>query len=255
MTSAQKKLSYMMSRYSGPDLEQHIQNSFEIDELMELVGSDLMSFDGLQRGNSGRVVDLILVGGATTDTIYINPDHRTYEADNGHPVSNKGIAGNTITATTSPGDTKKLFRWLDKTPSNCMKIVVTTADVTQLTNNFVVTKIDDGPLNDGASETINVSSFRNVMDNQSNIIEVTTPMSFDSNTRIAYTVQNGVTVKLSLHFGARLDMVKVAQDSVKRALENKMRQPQTTAAIRQPLVNAEQVQQQLKRLGLLPKSK
>lgn len=228
MTSAQQKMSYLLSSYSGSDLEQQIENNFDADELYELVGMDLSSFDGTfkDQRNAGRTLDLTLVGGASDDTLYINPDLRIIETENGHPVSGKGIGGFTIAVTTSPGTPKALYRWLHETPNNCMGIRVTCSDPVQLTNNFTITEFKDGPMNDGISETVNTSTFTNERDFKDNMISVTRPMFFDLNTRIAYQVNAGKTVKLTLMFGARQDLIQNAQASVRRALDKKTRAAQ-----------------------------
>ena len=225
--SIQKKLAYYLSSYSGSDLERALEENFSADELMEFSQVDLMSFDGTfkDQRDSRRTLDLKLGGGASDDVIYINPGFDISEADNGHPVKGVGVGGATITVTTSPGTVKKLYRWLLEVPNNVMGIRITSSDATQLIQNFTLTRMDNGPFNNGLDETINTSAFSNERDYKDNMITVNTPFTFDRNTRIAYTVLAGKSVTLSLFFGARLDIVKQAQASVQRALDNKMRNP------------------------------
>lgn len=224
------KLAYYLSNfdgYSGADLQRALEENFSADELMELAGTDFMSFDGTfkDQRDADRVIDITLTGGAANDVLYINPGYTISEADNGHPVKGTGTGGNTITVATSPGTAKDLYRWLENVPNNVMGIRITSSDATQLVQNFTLVRKENGPFNDGTSQTVNVAAFTNERDVKDNMVTVNRPFPFDRNTRIAYTVLANKTVTLTLFFGARLDIVQTAQKAVQAALDNKMRQP------------------------------
>lgn len=222
-----KKLSYYLSSYHGQDLIDAIAENFSADELIEMAGDDLMNFDGtfVDQQAADRVIDITITGGAADDVFYLNPDFSLAENANGHPISGKGVGGNTLTISCSPGSVEALYRYLKNTPMNCMGVRVTSSDANQLIKNFTITEYKNGPFNNGEDKTVNTSTFTNERDYKNNMITVQKQMFFDRNTRIAYGVLAGKTVTLTLAFGARLDIVKTAQDAVNKALAQKQQQP------------------------------
>lgn len=222
------QLSHYLSSYSGADLENALEENFTAEELMSFNSQDLMSFDGTfkDQRDARRSLVLKVTGHATNDDVlYINPDFSIGDADNGNPLSGKGVSGNALTISTSPGSVKALYYFLQRVPMSCMGIRVVSTDPIQLIQDFTQTSFENGPFNNGVSETITTTDFQNERDFRDNMVTINTPFKFDWNTRIAYPILAGKTVSLTLNFGVRLDIVKAAQESVKRALANKMQRP------------------------------
>ena len=218
------------------ELVDDVLSSFNGDDLVGFESDDLVGFSDIaetfqEQLEAGRIFQLTVTNGtANNDKFYLNPSYRIPDTQQGHPLSGKGIEGNTLTFTGSPTTLAQFYGFLKNTPANSLGTRLQSSNVNQLQ---VVAGIYTyaGPFDPtGEYSFINYAALTDQNALRNDVVVSKKALVFDRNMDMIVPILANTTLNITIVFGAMLDTGNALRKSTQRALQKQKQVRQMVAS-------------------------
>lgn len=205
------------------------------DDLVDMYGEQLVGYKGIKNPfkgslakkaakDGGRVFKLTVTNGVASDnSFYLNPSYLISATTNGHPLSGKGITGEALTFTGSPGTSstaalQNLYNYLLYNPQIAISLRITSTVASQMDEAISVTYLDPFKASPVANSLF-ISSYVDENTYQDKRATIDEALPFDNQTQIIVPIKASSTMTITIFFGPAINLAQVMRQVALGALK------------------------------------